>query len=281
MLDLDSEIWAAAVRDGLGAQVANLPGGGSIACFQIGPFRAAYPHFPVGSQSTEDGVVTEAARALRADLVRLQAPTKCDDPRVIAVHALGSHVIENLQSWNERSWEKARRAANRQSRSPLRIRPGRPGDGRALHSLYQATVQRHGGAVRYNERYFEVIAPYASWVAELNDDICGFVCIGYRGTHAFYLHGAHAPSARPHYPSDQLFLHMLQVARQRGMESFDFLPTPADQPTLAAYKRAWGANETALYVSDLAMKPWRARAMEWGLRGERVLRQLLPRRRNR
>lgn len=279
MLDLDSGAWAVALREGLGAQLADLPGGGIVACFRLGPFRAAYPYFPVGNDCLDDatGMATEAAKKLGADMVRLQASRKCDDPRIIAVHDVGSTVIRGLQSWNERGWEKARRAANRQSRSPLRIRAGRPGDGRTLHGLYQATVQRHGGAVRYTEHYFELVAPHAAWVAELDGEACGFVCAGYRGKQAFYLHGAHATSARPHYPSDQLFLHMLRTAREAGMESFDFLPTPAEQPSLAAYKRAWGAVDADLYVSDLAVNPWRARAMELGMRTERMLRRLLPR----
>lgn len=271
MIDLDGEHWAAALQIGLGARVLRLSGddGGLMVCFRAGPFKVAYPDFLIGSRALDDAGLAArcaAARRLGADLVRLQTPVSVEDRRVYASHSLGSIAIASLQDWNERAWEKARRAANRRSRSELRIRAGRQGDGAHLHRLYLSTLHRHSGAARYSREYFEAIAPHAALIAELGDDICGFVCTGFQGGRACYMHGGHLPQARSHYPSDQLFVTMLRNARDIGLHSFDFLPSPPGQGSLAAYKRAWGGNDVGLVVSDLALNPLRARGFSWALR---------------
>lgn len=270
MIDFDSDHWVRALTQGLGAQVVRLaaPKAGLVACFRAGPFRVAYPDFLIGSQGLDEAILSsqiDGARHLKADLARIQAAGAYRDPRVLAQHRLGSIAISDMQNWSERNWEKARRAANRQARSSLEVRPGRSGDGAHLHRLYLSTLRRHRGAVRYTESYFEAIAPHAALVAVLDGTICGFVCVGFRGAAACYMHGAHLPEARAHYPSDQLFSAMLHSARQAGMASFDFLPSPASQNSLASYKRAWGGQDTPLVVSDLALHPLRARAFSFAL----------------
>ncbi|KRB10958.1 hypothetical protein ASD86_00430 [Lysobacter sp. Root690] len=129
-----------------------------------------------------------------------------------------------------------------------------------------STLHRHSGVARYSQEYFEAIAPHAALVAVLDAEICGFVCTGFQGSRACYMHGAHLPQARSHYPSDQLFLSMLRAARDAGFRSFDFLPSPSGQGSLAAYKRAWGGNDIGLVVSDLALNSVRARGFSWALR---------------
>lgn len=274
MLDLGSERWSEIIREGLGATTARLPGGGMLACFRAGPFRIAYPDFVVGTADYDCNfdLLIDAARELGADLLRLQAPGACADPRTLRVHELGTVVIGDLLAWNERRLEKPRRAANRQSRSDLVLRNGVAADGAQLHALYRSTVQRHGGIARYSERYFELLAPHAAIVAELNGLVCGFVCTGFLGSRGCYMHGAHAPQARSHYPSDQLFLAMLRRAREAGLTSFDFLPTPLEQPSLLAYKFAWGGMPAPLSVSDVALNLWRAHTLDAALRIERILR---------
>ncbi|WP_157754142.1 GNAT family N-acetyltransferase [Lysobacter capsici] len=271
MIDFDGEHWATALQAGLGARVWRSPSdhGGLMACFRAGPFKVAYPDFVIGSSCLNDAVLAaycDGASRLGADLIRLQTPASVEDRRVYARHPLGSIAIASLQDWSERGWEKARRAANRQSRSKLQIRAGRPGDGAHLHRLYLSTLHRHSGVARYSREYFEAIAPHAALVAVLDDEICGFVCTGFQGSRACYMHGAHLPQARSHYPSDQLFLSMLRTARDAGLRSFDFLPSPRGQDSLAAYKRAWGGSDISLVVSDLALNPVRARGFSWALR---------------
>lgn len=263
MIDLLSTSWVNAVTNGLGATHHNLIDGGSITCFRAGPFRIAYPDFFTGTQGPvgpdELQARMQMARNLKADLVRLQTADMQASTQPLTTHELGSCIISSLDAWNEREFDKARRTSNREKRSPLLLRKGRRTDGKCMHQLYLSTIRRHGGAARYNQNYFELIAEEAAIVAELDGQLCGFVCTGFRNETAYYMHGAHAIEARKHYVSDLLFLAMLREAREVGMMTFDFLPSPADQPTLTAYKLLWGASAHRFTAYDLALNPLRAR----------------------
>ena len=266
MLDLASVEWVSALREGLGAKLLEMTDGPTIACFRAGPFQIAYPDFLVGTSSSDDlEQILSAGKSMGADMLRIQGAEVFAHSRLMGTHDLGSIQISDLQQWKEEKWEKARRARNREARSALTIREGRPGDGGLLYDLYCATLSRHGGLRKYTLPYFNIIAPHAALIAELDGIPCAFVCRGFVRQKAFYMHGGHSALARQHYASDQLFLRMIRDARQAGMLSFDFLPTPPAQATLGAYKRAWGGETVGLVVSDIALRPWRARALSAAL----------------
>lgn len=265
MIDFQSSVWADALRNGLGAIHHYGAGALEITCFQAGPFRLAYPDFFTGTASPVNEQTLQqylhAAGRLKADVVRVQTHALQATSRPLASHIQTSCVISSLQDWDERSLDKARRTGNREKRSPLLLRKGTAEDGHHLHELYLATIRRHGGNARYGRQYFEHIAPHAATVAELDGRICGFVCTGMRNNTAYYMHGAHAVEARKHYVSDLLFLHMIRQAKAAGMASFDFLPSPANQPTLLAYKMLWGASPRSFNAHDFTLNPLRARAL--------------------
>lgn len=275
MIDLQSSVWADALCEGLSAVHHQQTIAGAITCFKAGPFRLAYPDFfsgspgPVDEQALQQYLQT--ASQLKADLVRVQTPQLLASSRPLASHSQTSCVISSLQDWDERSLDKARRTGNREKRSPLQLRPGTVEDGRCLHELYLATIRRHGGAARYGRQYFEHIAPHAATVAELDGRVCGFVCTGIRNHTAYYMHGAHAVEARKHYVSDLLFLSMIRQARAAGMTSFDFLPSPANQPSLLAYKMLWGAAPRSFNAYDFALKPLRARGLLLAIKASNLI----------
>lgn len=281
MIDLLSPRWVDAVTNGLGATQHNLIDGGSITCFRAGPFRIAYPDFFTGTQGPvgrdELQIRMQMALSLKADLVRLQTGDMQASTQPLTIHELGSCIISSLDTWNERDFDKARRTSNREKRSPLLLRKGRSTDGKCMHQLYLSTIRRHGGSARYNQAYFELIADEAAIVAELDGQFCGFVCVGFRNATAYYMHGAHAIDARKHYASDLLFLAMLKEAREAGMTTFDFLPSPADQPTLTAYKLLWGATEKRFTTYDLALNPLRARGFLAAIKVANFISALRPR----
>lgn len=278
MIDLQSSAWADALRDGLGATHHQQTAAGAITCFKAGPFRLAYPDFfsgstaPVDEQTLQQYLAT--AGKLKADLVRVQTPQLLASSRPLASHSQTSCVITSLQDWNERSLDKARRTSNREKRSPLQLRKGTADDGHYLHELYLATIRRHGGAIRYNRRYFEHLAPHAATIAELDGQPCGFVCTGMRNHTAYYMHGGHAVEARKYYVSDLLFLSMIRQARTAGMTSFDFLPSPANQPSLLAYKMLWGAAPRTFNAYDFALKPLRARGLLVAIKASNLISSL-------
>ncbi len=270
MIDLLSVKWAEVLTKGLGAAHYNLDDGGTITCFKLGPFRIAYPDFFSGTPgpvcTDKFRMILRTAQTLKADIVRLQTANLEAIATPAITHSLGSCAISSLDMWDERNFDKGRRTSNREKRSPLLLRKGRSSDGKRMHQLYLSTIRRHGGAARYSQTYFELIAEDAALVAELDGQICGFVCAGFRNKTAYYMHGAHAPEARKHYISDLLFLKMIRQARDAGMNTFDFLPSPASQPTLSAYKKLWGASELDFTAYEIALNPMRAHAFLAGLK---------------
>lgn len=275
MIDFSSSDWFDAVTKGLGATQHNLVDGGSVTCFRAGPFRIVYPDFLTGTQGSfgpdELHIRMQMARSLKADLIRLQTGNMQTLTRPVKINELGSCVISSLNTWNERDFDKARRTSNREKRSPLLLRRGKFADGKCMYRLYLSTIRRHGGVARYNQTYFELIAERAAILAELDGQICGFICTGFRNKTAYYMHGAHAIEARKHYASDLLFLAMLREARDAGMTTFDFLPSPTNQPTLTAYKLLWGASAQRFTAYDVALNPVRARCFLAAIKAANII----------
>lgn len=270
MIDLLSSNWAEALTKGLGAAHYSLDDGGSITCFKFGPLRIAYPDFFSGTpgpvRMEELQAIMQMAQSLKVDIVRLQTANLEAEVTPTITRSLGSCVISSLDMWDERSLDKSRRTCNREKRSPLILRKGRQSDGKRMHQLYLSTIRRHGGSARYSQTYFELIAEDAALVAELEGQVCAFTCVGFRNNTAYYMHGAHALEARKHYASDLLFLAMIRQARDAGMTTFDFLPSPASQPTLTAYKTLWGASERGFTAYEIALNPIRASAFLAGIK---------------
>lgn len=257
MIDLLGQDWTVALERGLGAVVVEVEAAGSgrhrLVVFRKGPLRVGYADFTAGVVSLTpeyEEAMRKAAVEQRVDVLRYQAPVAVASSPQHARFQLRTTVISALPDWDERALEKPRRTANRIARSEVSIRRGSACDAGALHQIYTETLRRHGGAQRYGEAYFAAIAPTSTWVACLDGAIVGFVASGRIGDRGLYLHGGHREDARRHYPSDLLFLQMIREARAFGLQSFDFLASPPKQPRLLDYKRAWGAKEQPVMVSD-------------------------------
>lgn len=266
MIDLAGPRWAHALSAGLGARMLAVDAGRhvSVAVFRAGPFRVAYPDFPVGADSYAPdrlAALLEACEAERVDVVRLHVQKIPAWRGPMTTYAMGTARIVDLAAWNDSAGEKARRTRNRAARSAVRIIESTAADGDRLHELYLGTVERHAGRVRYTRAYFREIAALGCPVAVLDGRLVGFVCSGTVDGVAYYLHGGQDPQARSAYPSDLLFRHMILEARDAGARSFDFLPSPPGQPSLQQYKLAWGGEPGAAFAVDLALRPLRARAL--------------------
>jgi len=265
---LDSAEWSDVLHRGLGASSRTLETRVArtlISVFGAGPFKVAYPDFPVGAQAYPRDVqaaIVEACQELGVDVVRFHSRERLGHPKALAERQLGTSVITDLQSWSEAHFDKARRARNRAGRSPLVIGPALAEDGARLHRLYMGTVGRHGGSVRYGADYFKAIAPFATLVAKHEGAIRAFVCFAALHGCAYYLHGAIDPDSKALYPSDQLFREMIGSSSASGATQLDFLPSPPRQASLVRYKESWGAVSAPFVVTDVAIHPFRAMAFE-------------------
>lgn len=254
MIDLGSGQWADCLAAGFGARVLPIEGGdATLAVFQKGPWRIGFVDFVSGSEGDPTALLAPAraaARAVGVHVLRFVADRPLADSARFARYPQPACRLPDLQGWRVEATDKGRRTLNRRRRTALIVRCATQDDAPAMYSLYAETVIRHGGVPRYPTPYFEVLAPHAGTVAVLDDRVVGFVCAGYKGQRGLYLHGAHAPAARAHHPSDLLFLAMLEAARARGLHAFDFLASP--QPGLLQYKEAWGGLRSTEWTSDLA-----------------------------
>lgn len=222
--------------------------------FRVGPVRVAYAGFPVGVGSDALDAVREMAMRQRASVLRVIR--SADDPPLSDTfhrYIQPSVLIDDLAGWSPLAHEKARRTRNRRRRSEVNVRVSDGADAGAIWALYRSTVERYGGAVRYSPDYFEFLASIGVLVAEVAGRVIGFVASGRVGQRAFYLHGAHDPQARALYPSDLLFLEMIEQAQAAGASSFDFLPSPRGQPQLHAYKLSWGGCHRDIATDDVPL----------------------------
>ena len=267
MLSLDSDAWVSALVSGMGADVVSSPGITPVrlAIFSVGPFRIAYPDFPSGRHSYPPSLVTDLSKLAHdagADVIRFHSAERVSWSGPQKSIGLGTRCISDLQIWDERSYEKARRASNRMLRSPLRIEPAVSADAPRMYEIYLRTLGRHGGNVRYPESYFRATVALTSLVARHDNVLCAFVSFARLGARACYLHGGYDPAAKSLYPSDLLFLRMICEARESGATSLDFLPSPSDQPNLLRYKESWGGQPAPFMVSDLILKRFRGAAFD-------------------
>ncbi len=264
-LNLDSEEWAGILRSGFGASLIDVAEGAEtsrVTIFRAGPFRIAYPEFPVGATQYPRSLTNAIVRAARdhcVDMLRFHSCGSVQAESHVTALDLGTHVIPDVQAWDVSGIEKARRSRNRANRTPLAIERAVAHDAPEMYALYLQTLSRRGGSKRYTLPYFRALAgANSSLIARLDGRVCGFVSFAYQGLRACYLHGAHDASTRRYYASDLLFYEMISMAKAHGAKVFDFLPSPPDQPSLAHYKSAWGAVAGPFVVSDIDVRPLRA-----------------------
>lgn len=268
MIEIDSKRWANVISAGLGASLDCVRASRNIqvTIFKVGPFRIAYPDFPVGafSYTKEDiELIFEICRMKGVAIVRLHSQTKLNSPQADYLQSLKTVQILDLQAWNESSLKKPRRTKSRAVRSEVDIVQSSGVDGKRLYELYVGTINRNSGRFRYTRKYFDEIADVGCFVAVFEGKIIGFVCLGISGYRACYLHGGYDPVAKSLYPSDLLFRTMILEARNSGAKVLDFLPSPAGQSSLDRYKMAWGAVQRPFFVMDFHLEPVRAKAFSY------------------
>ena len=279
MLDLEGEAWTNVLRDSLGAEVvrAGVQRKILVTIFRAGPFRVAYPDFPGGFARYSDADIDAlrgACSELGVDVIRMHANYIDRDSCIAWSRALGSIRIEDLQGWRENAVEKARRARSREARLSVSVERSVAADGDHLYQLYADMVSSHGGRERYTRDYFRGIAALGCLTARAERRLIGFVCSGHIGETAYYMHGAHCPTARHLYPSDILMRRMILEAKEAGLARLDFLPSPAAQSGLERYKIAWGGTPIPFVAFDVALNPLKA----WAFRQAKGLLDRVPQR---
>lgn len=272
MLNLNSEKWINIQNAFHNANTIKVSGENRewpMITFNVGPFKIAYPDFICGREQIDEEYINHTiseAENIGVDVIRFQggALTLKDGAKYIVNQ--GTIKIEDLHFWRNNQTEKARRTRNKMLKTHVCIRKGKTSDGPAIYAMYCNTITRHNGSLRYSQEYFTALSPEAAWIATIDDIPCAFVCIGYQGSRGVYLHGGHEPWAKQYYPNDLLYLFMLDMAYEKKLSSFDFLPSPKSQPNLVHYKKSWGGENNNFEVTDVILTPIKGKILTFSMK---------------
>jgi len=238
---------------------AERQGGAAISIFRAGPFRVAYLGFPVGAflggVADYAGLVSNWQMPSGTPLpvcIRIPVSSLAPDPKLtFPATRTPETAIADLRSWNLQSASKnVGRDVRKAERAGLECtRALSDEDAAAVYRLYASTITRNRGSMRYTPAYFEQLVRLSArheklrvLVARRDGQPVAFNASALDGLHGSYLHGGMDRAARDQRPGAFLMNEAIRWVRDSGGESFNFLSSPADQPSLVQYKEKWGGT---------------------------------------
>jgi hypothetical protein len=236
--------------------------GAAIAAFAAGPFSIGYLGFPAGSVLGHPEVLADmlagmrGSAAVRLTCLRIPVSPFGGEADVRAPFVENPETaITDLQSWDlMRVSKNLRRDIRKAGRSGLEIEHTTDAKlAPTLFGMYESAVRHHGGSLRYNQVYFGGLLELAAhdprvrvYIARQDSDVAGFAVVIYDAGTACYLHGGSTAEFRQLSPSDLILSEAITAARDAGQAVFNFMASPADQPSLVRYKEKWGAETRPL-----------------------------------
>ena len=246
--------------------------GVAITVFKAGPFEVGYLGFPVG---TAIGQAIDL-RALLSDFLKSKlggkpvcirvSPSAFSQSASLDLKCVQNPetAITDLQGWECMSVsKKLRRDIRKAEKSGLiPVEVTDPAQGDAIYRMYEDTVRRHKGSMRYTREYFEGLIRLSLENDRVRivgvsteDRLAGFaVTIRDKDT-SYYLHGGTDPTLRHLCISDLLIRDVTGRARSDGSDCFNFMASPQDQPMLVRFKEKWGATTRQLNTYTLPSGP--------------------------
>lgn len=231
--------------------------GAAVTVFRAGPFQVGYIGFPVGGAVGGPGDLAALVRTWRDQTavpvpvcVRIPISSSSDQahPDLPCVETPETAILD-LPSWSLGSTSSnIRRDLKKAEGAGLEVSDVVDVAAAArMFGLYQATIDRQRGSMRYSRRYFERLAGLAGeddrlrvTVARQADRIVAFNVAARDGTTGYYLHGGIDWSARDLRPGTLLMRNAIEWAQTAGCTSFDLMSSPPGQASLTQYKEKWG-----------------------------------------
>ena len=247
----------------------------TVTIFKAGPFRIGYLAFPVGGCLPAEAISPHIIEVMRnSDLNKtihlLRMPASAFVQKEILccpAQATLETTIESLQEWDltELSYN-LQKAVKRAGRSPLKIVDAvNPSQGSVLFQFYKDTIKRHGGNMRYTEKYFQALIELSRTHSNLRcvlamsgGEIAGFLAVGLHQNTAYDLHCCMNMQFRRYNPSDLLTAFSISWAKGEGMERYNLGSSPLKQASLIAYKEKWGGATREQQTYELALRPVQA-----------------------
>jgi hypothetical protein len=243
----------------------------ALTIFPAGPFRVGYLGFPAGGlaggQPVEHSLITQlttsslpvSVHLLRIVISPFTESIKLDCPYV----EVWETIIPDLAVWQEGALPaRVRRDVRKAHKSAVQIRIADARAASFVSRLYQETVKRHNGTIRYTLGYFQNLLALAEidsgikcWLAVRDEQPIAFLTAVREGQTVFYLHGAIDRDFRQYQPSDLLLFTAIQWAKDQGATQFNMMSSPLDQLSLVRYKEKWGGTTDKLRTYDWPVKP--------------------------
>lgn len=249
---------------------SDIDGGLVISSFKAGPFAVGYMGFPAGRFiGTQDSLrhaladleVANRIRSpicLRVSLSAFSGPTDLELPFVTNPET----AICDLQNWDSMAVsKKLRRDIRKVEKLGFEVMTcDDPSLGAILFKIYEGTVKRHSGSMRYTREYFDHFLQLSRRnkrlrvvVAKRDGQVAGFAATVREADITYYLHGGTDDQFRRESPSDLVLQTAINLARNDGCDVFNLMASPPDQPMLVSYKEKWGGISRELRTYTLAL----------------------------
>lgn len=238
-------------------------GGAALTIFVAGPFRVGYLGFPagacVGIEARHADIVSDLQVAkLPIRLTCLRVPVSpFDGPGMQGFKSSTTPetAIADLAKWEFSGIaQKVRRIRKAERAGVEVVRAADAATASRVFELYAGAVKRQGGSLRYNERYFRSLIDLGMTnrklrvsVATLDGAIAGFLVTATHSDTAYYLHGGTSSEFRKLSPSDLLMADAIRAAQSDGVRCFNFMASPANQPSLVRYKEKFGGETRTMH----------------------------------
>lgn len=248
----------------------------TITVFKAGPFRVGYLAFPaggtVGKGTLDEQIIADLKRSDFPGKIHLiRIPTSfLEDNRVIDLpyELTMETVIEDLQRWRyEGLSHNLKKSIRRAKSSPLAIVDAYElSQGQIIYRLYRETVLRHGGNLRYTEKYFRELISYSLFNDDLrcilalaDKEIAGFLIVACHHETAYDLHCCIQQDYKRYATSDMLTYVSIRWAKEQGMRYYNLMSSPANQMSLVRYKEKWGGVTLQNKTYELVLRPVQTR----------------------
>lgn len=228
-----------------------------IQVFRKGPFKVGYAGFPTGGTINGNPIsslnISSIKKLVSSHIHELRIYSSgFKQPELIESQSesLPETTILELNNYDSLKIAKVRRDVNRSIRFNVSISETNLTDqANNMFRLYEQTIRRNKGIIKYNLRYFIEILNYSTSspnISILNASIkgkyAGFLILLNEATTAYYLHGAVDEAFRSKGVSDLLIHEAIRKAQSLGATHFNMMPSPIEQPSLVRYKEKWGAE---------------------------------------
>ncbi len=268
----------------------------TITVFRVGLFSIGYLGFPVGSTSLSPAAINKLQSAdypVPIHILRFSPSAfsvgvfNQDTTLDLTAATVPETAITDLPAWDMAHLRKRlRRSVKNANCSGLDIQEARSADhAEYLYRLYEATIRRHGGNLRYPPDYFSGLVELSQKtglihcrLATMGGQVAGFIITAQHGKTVYELHSGFDPAFRTRSVLDRLVYGAIQQAQQGGAQCFNLMASPADQPSLVWAKEKWGAatrlqNSYTIDIDKRYAVPFRLALAAHGL-GKKLLHRL-------